>query len=156
MPIEGLDTVGLRIRHARKELRKLTQLQLASSAGIKQASLSELETGETKEISGPTLISLAKALRVRSEWLMTGELPMEPQVEQQMATYNVSTVALDIARTYDKLPADCQEHLRNQIALLKRVRSADGDRQRAAEHDMVIKNGAVQPRHSHKKKRPMR
>lgn len=73
----GLDTVGLRIRYARKDLRKLTQPQLATAAGIKQPSLSELETGETKEISGSTLIALSKALRVRAEWLMTGELPIE-------------------------------------------------------------------------------
>lgn len=77
MPIrEQLDTVGLRIRHARKEMRKMTQPQLAAASGIKQPSLSELETGETKEISGPVLISIAKALRVRPEWLVTGELPI--------------------------------------------------------------------------------
>lgn len=47
--------------------------------GIKQPSLSELETGETKEISGPVLMALSKALRVRAEWLVTGELPIEPE-----------------------------------------------------------------------------
>lgn len=77
--MDALTTVGLRIQHARKELRKLTQAQLASAAGIKQPSLSELETGETKEISGPVLIALAKALRVRPEWLVTGEEPIEPE-----------------------------------------------------------------------------
>lgn len=77
VPLDALDTLGLRLRHARKELRKLTQPQLASAAGIKQPSLSELETGETKEISGPVLIALARALRVRPEWLVTGEEPIE-------------------------------------------------------------------------------
>lgn len=57
----------------------MTQPQLAAAAGIKQPSLSELETGETKEISGPTLISLSKALKVRPEWLMTGEDPIQPE-----------------------------------------------------------------------------
>lgn len=76
MPID-LTTVGLRIRHARKELRKLTQPKLAAAAGIKQPSLSELETGETKEVSGPVLIALAKALQVRPEWLLWGEMPIE-------------------------------------------------------------------------------
>jgi transcriptional regulator with XRE-family HTH domain len=56
----------------------MTQPQLAAATGIKQPSLSELETGETKEISGPTLISISKALRVRAEWLMTGDDPAEP------------------------------------------------------------------------------
>lgn len=56
----------------------MTQPQLAGAAGIKQSTLSELETGETKEISGPSLIALSKALRVRPEWLITGEDPIEP------------------------------------------------------------------------------
>jgi transcriptional regulator with XRE-family HTH domain len=70
-----LDSVGLRIRHARG---KLTQAAVAKTARITQASLSELETGETKEISGPTLIAIAKALNVRPEWIMLNEEPMRP------------------------------------------------------------------------------
>jgi transcriptional regulator with XRE-family HTH domain len=77
VPINDLASVGKRIRHAREDLRKLTQKQLAAAAGIKQPSLSELETGETKEITGAVLIAIAKALRVRPEWLMTAELPVE-------------------------------------------------------------------------------
>lgn len=147
MPIDGLNTVGQRIRYARKELRKVTQLQLAIGAGIKQASLSELETGETKEISGPTLISLAKELRVRAEWLMTGELPIEVanRIEQPQAVYNFSSEALEIAQTYDTLPQDCRQHLRNQAALLKRVQTSDGDRERAEQHDGEFRDGMVFP-----------
>jgi transcriptional regulator with XRE-family HTH domain len=77
VPIQSL---GLRLRYARKELRKLTQPQLAALAGIKQPSLSEIETGETKEVSGPVLIALAKALRVRPEWLVNGDEPVEPNL----------------------------------------------------------------------------
>lgn len=72
-----LTTVGLRLRYARKELRKMTQPQLATAAGIKQPSLSEIETGETKEISGPVLVALCKALRIRAEWLISGAGTME-------------------------------------------------------------------------------
>lgn len=59
----------------------MTQPQLAAAAKIAQPSLSELETGETKEISGSTLISITKALRVRPEWVMTGDGPAEPTTE---------------------------------------------------------------------------
>lgn len=76
MPIEGIETVGLRIRHARK-LRKLNQEQLAKAAGIKQPSLSELESGATKEISGPVLIAISGTLHVRPEWVVTGAEPIE-------------------------------------------------------------------------------
>lgn len=72
-----LDNFGLRLRYARK-LRKLDQKQLAAAAGIKQPSVSDLETGETKEPTGPVLIALSKALTVRPEWLMTGADPIEP------------------------------------------------------------------------------
>lgn len=75
--IIDLPTFGLRLAHARKTLRKLTQKELAKAAGIKQPSLSELESGETKEVSGPVLIAIAQALRVRAEWLMTGVEPIE-------------------------------------------------------------------------------
>jgi transcriptional regulator with XRE-family HTH domain len=71
----SLDSLGLRLRYARKDLRKLKQSELATRAGIKQPSLSDLETGETKEISGPVLIALARELAVRPEWLITGKGP---------------------------------------------------------------------------------
>jgi transcriptional regulator with XRE-family HTH domain len=61
-----------RLKDCRKE-RKLSQQQLAKAARITQPSLSDLETGETKVVAGDTLIRLARALKVRAEWLMTGE-----------------------------------------------------------------------------------
>lgn len=75
-----IQSLGLRLRTARK-LRKFSQVQLAKSSGLKQPSISELESGETKEISGPTLIALSNVLAVRAEWLVTGKEPMEPSVE---------------------------------------------------------------------------
>lgn len=76
LPVPG--SVGERIRKARERLRpRLTQAALAKLAGVEQSSISELETGETKEISGPTLIALAVALRVHPEWLLKNVPPME-------------------------------------------------------------------------------
>lgn len=75
MPIRSL---GLRLRHARKIMRKMTQAQLAKAAGVEQPSISELETGETKEISGPTLLAVSRALGVRAQWLVHGDEPIEP------------------------------------------------------------------------------
>lgn len=80
MPIESL---GLRLRHARNA-RKVNQKELARAAGVKQPSISELETGETKEISGPTLIAVCKALKIRPEWLVTGEEPMDANPAQSL------------------------------------------------------------------------
>jgi len=55
----------------------MRQQELAQKTGLAQPSISELETGETKEISGSTLISICDALKVRPEWLVTGKLPIE-------------------------------------------------------------------------------
>src|SRR6185436_11051598 len=75
-----IQTLGLRLRKARKD-RKYSQVTLAKAAGLKQPSISELESGETKEISGPTLIAICGVLKVRPEWLITGREPIEPIVE---------------------------------------------------------------------------
>lgn len=75
-----IQSLGMRLRHARKQ-RKMSQVELAKATGLKQPSISELESGETKEISGPTLIAISASLSVRPEWLVTGKEPMEPRVE---------------------------------------------------------------------------
>lgn len=71
-----MGTLGDRVREER-ELKGLSQQQLATAAGIKQSSLSEIETGETKSPAGDTLIALAAHLGVRPEYLQTGKLPKD-------------------------------------------------------------------------------
>jgi phage repressor protein C with HTH and peptisase S24 domain len=68
-------SIGTRIREARRAA-KLTQKALAQKVGMAQASLSELETGES---AGTTLVaSLAAALGVNPLWLETGKGSMVP------------------------------------------------------------------------------
>jgi transcriptional regulator with XRE-family HTH domain len=65
-------SIGSRIREARKSA-KMTQAQLAAKVGMKQGTLSELETGES---DGTTLVaSFAAALGVNALWLETGKGP---------------------------------------------------------------------------------
>lgn len=68
-------SVGLRLRNARIK-RGLTQKDLAQLSGVKQSTISEVETGESKSPSGTNLVHLAHALRIRPEWLVTGKEPM--------------------------------------------------------------------------------
>ncbi len=72
--------IGERLREARK-LKRISQVQLATAAGLKQPSISEIESGETKEISGPNLIAVSAALKIRPEWLVTGKGHMESGAE---------------------------------------------------------------------------
>jgi transcriptional regulator with XRE-family HTH domain len=98
-----LSNLGLRLRHARKE-RKLTQPQLASAAGLKQPSISELETGETKEISGPTLIAICQAMKIRPEWLVTGRGDMDESAASHGMTLAIEE-ALAVKKLRDSAPA---------------------------------------------------
>lgn len=63
-------SIGSRIKEARKAA-KLTQKELAKKVGMAQASLSELETGESQ--STTLVASLAAALGVSALWLETGK-----------------------------------------------------------------------------------
>ncbi len=77
MPHDNIGmSIGSRIREARRAA-KLTQKALAERVGMKQASLSELETGESQ---GTTMVaSFAAALGVSALWLETGKGSMAPE-----------------------------------------------------------------------------
>lgn len=72
-----MDSVGKRIRRLRED-RKLSQEQLAKRIGIKQGSLTQIETGVTKAPAAETLIALARVFEVDPAWLMTGKGTQQP------------------------------------------------------------------------------
>lgn len=96
-----LMSIGNRIRAARRA-RGLTQKELAASVGISQATLSELETGES---AGTTMLAtFAKALKVNAYYLETGIGPKEyvehgapaetnTQEEELLAAYRSANAA---------------------------------------------------------------
>ena len=65
-------TIGQRIRQAR-EAAGLLQGELATRIGIKQASLSDIESGESKAPSATTLLAMSDVLKVPPRWIMFGE-----------------------------------------------------------------------------------
>ena len=111
--------VGTRLRHARK-LKGLTQQVLAKSSGVKQATISELETGESKSPVGTNLIKLAQSLQVSPEWLATGKGSMEQQTEQ------ISPEALTVAREWQSLAPEIRDSLANTIHQLHLAASSYG------------------------------
>jgi transcriptional regulator with XRE-family HTH domain len=100
--------IGLRLRHARK-LRKLTQDELAQRTGITQASVSDLERGESKSFRGATLVSMARVLNVRAEWLSQGKAPMERK------DVPLSDEALAVAQAWDRLPSEIRDKIASMI-----------------------------------------
>lgn len=72
-----MDTFGDRLRKLRLG-RKLSQESLAKLIGIKQGSLTQLETGKSKGPSSKTLTKLARIFDIDPEWLMTGKGAQQP------------------------------------------------------------------------------
>ncbi len=66
-----------------REMRKLTQAQLAEKAGLPAAAISHFETGERKP-SFENLVKLAEALSVSADYLLGRE--REPQAAGEEAT----------------------------------------------------------------------
>lgn len=71
--------LGKRVRHARLAA-KMTQEQLAELSGLKQFHISRIENGDIKDIKGDTIVRLARALRVSTDYLlgMDEDTELEP------------------------------------------------------------------------------
>lgn len=102
MRITKPQSFGNRVRGLRVT-KGLSQTQLAKLAGIKQSSLSHIETGETsiENVKAPTLAALAKALETNPGYLQTGQAtPVAPEV--------VSVEEAELLAIYRQLPAPQQ------------------------------------------------
>lgn len=75
-------TIGKRMRQRRRAL-DITQEQLEALAGIKQSHISAMEKDRIQIVKSDTLIRLAKALRVSTDWLLG--LKEDEDVEQLAA-----------------------------------------------------------------------
>ena len=64
--------IGGRIKHMREQ-RGMTQPELAEAIGIKQPSMSDIESGKSKSPSAINLLKIAHALDANPWWLATGE-----------------------------------------------------------------------------------
>lgn len=93
----------------------------------------------------------------RSEsFIEFGDSPSIPatQARQPEGEYrSVSQRALDVARRFDLLSPECQEHVSSQIDLLAKSVADYESRARAAEHDIVIKGNAMRKRAQRKNRR---
>lgn len=98
-------SIGSRIRQRRKELG-YTQVELAKLAGIKQGTLSDLETGVTDAPAGDTLAGLCKGLRTTARWIIygTGDHAVHaPNEEEQAALALYRLMTPDQAATWMRL-----------------------------------------------------
>lgn len=99
---------AVRLRHVRK-LRGLTQVKLAQLSGVKQASISDLERGESKSFRGATLVALAKVLNVSPEWLSQGKGTMERR------DVPLSDEAVIVAQAWQRLAPEVRGKIADMI-----------------------------------------
>lgn len=78
-----MDTVGERLKHARK-IKGLTLNDIKANSGVSTGNLSEIENNKVLP-STPTLISICRILDISIDWLLTGEGrgPDETEVEHK-------------------------------------------------------------------------
>lgn len=69
-------TIGQRLRIARKK-RGVTQPELAKKVGVTKSSVSQWETGLTKNMDSGNLLGICRSLKIRPEWLQYGKGEMD-------------------------------------------------------------------------------
>lgn len=99
---------AVRLRHVRK-LRGLTQVKLAQLSGVKQASISDLERGESKSYRGSTLVALSRVLNVSPEWLSQGKGVMERR------DVPLSDEAVIVAQAWQRLAPEVRSRISDMI-----------------------------------------
>ena len=87
IPITDVKTFGDRLRYAR-DLRQLTQKELARACGLSQGAIGNYETDSRR--NPKNVFRLAEALKVEPAWLAMGTGPMEiseaPVVAEMMSS----------------------------------------------------------------------
>jgi transcriptional regulator with XRE-family HTH domain len=97
----------------------MSQQELAKAAGVQQAAISQLETGETRSFRGTTLVSIAQSLDVSPEWLATGKGDMVS------TNTNLPPEAVRLARDWLRLAPEVRASVHDMIRKMIDVSAAD-------------------------------
>jgi transcriptional regulator with XRE-family HTH domain len=108
--------IGTRVREAREDAG-LNQAQLASKAGIRQGTLSELETSSQKSVAADVAFLIAKACGVRLEWLLFNRGPKR----EGATTADYAQILEDWAVLSTEAQAELLERLRALAAVARQM-----------------------------------
>lgn len=82
-----------------------------------------------------------------------GETGAQTTAREPAAQYSaLSQAALEVARKFDELSQECQQHVRQQVELLRRTGVDSSGRRRAVQHDVEIKGDVFRDRAKKRKK----
>ena len=113
-------SIGERVRLARESL-KWDQNTLADKAGMRQATVSDIERDRSR--GERSLPKLADALNVRLEWLLNGEGDMRPTQPTQ-GWLKEHTVAYNVDEKFMAISNQMMDDLMARLSALERQRGA--------------------------------
>jgi len=99
-----METIATRAKAARK-YAKMTQRQAEAASGVKQASISKIERGDTTRTIG--LLALARVYRADPNWLDTGDgpAPWDPvQIRKSQNSVNEPAALYRVVRVPPEVP----------------------------------------------------
>ena len=111
--------VGMRLWRARKQ-KGLSQEDLAKAAGVRQAAISQLETGDSQSFRGTTLVAIAQILDVSPDWLATGKGSMYPPTDPPLPPE-----AVRHALEWLKLAPEVRARVADMVTEMVKTSSAD-------------------------------
>lgn len=91
----------------------LNQADLAKAVGLSRAAINQVVSGATKGMKLHNLVAVARALKVRIEWLATGEEPMHPEV--------ITAIDREVLRYLHTIPLAKRQ---NMIAVMRDMASS--------------------------------
>ena len=141
-------TIGQRIRHLRKEIKKLTQDEFAQAIKISRSNLGNIETGVINA-TDRVLADICSTFNINEEWLRTGEGEMLAETNESVlaelaAEYNLEGERLNMIRGFLMLTLEQQEAIVKAAILV-----AEANKKAAAEAaqkgDTAAAEGKAEP-----------
>lgn len=121
-PTRHRATPGERIRELRIA-SGLKQREFATACGITQGAISQIERGNTRELSGPVLLKLCRRLRTTGEYILDGIAPGPNADSTKVLVSSAEAYLLDCYRA-------CTEQDRAEIVRGAWLRAKDRAGQR--------------------------
>lgn len=106
-------TIGERIQKKRKEIG-MSQAKLARAIGVTRASMSQIESGQTKSPAASTLLLIAATLNASPTWIITGKGPEELRLIMPAESELVETIRKLTPENMAALSAAAQALLNSQ------------------------------------------
>lgn len=122
--------------------------EIARRCGVSRASVTDWLNGNTKEVRGPNLVTLAAALKVRPDWLATGKGPREPGPDQEAGREIVGELSPEeetLVLAWRALPVEIKRHIHSLCTEYAAIRLGVPALKNGTYEDAEKANGWIEP-----------